>query len=207
MVMKSYRLVDMNSHHLARAEVCGLLNHPHLASIRYVARTSESWLTYMDPGGATTTLTRYISAYHHNWSLVPPADRVDSGWWENWSCKVARQMGSALQYCYLQFISYGPLRSDDILVTNTGDVKLLGFDLVGSDDISRDTQAFTTWTFGLVIWHMACGTPPWSESENVDRFRSPSSTLLGRPPGVSSGKSASASYNSCTSSNCMIRVL
>jgi serine/threonine protein kinase len=188
LVVKSYRAMDMNIRRLARVEMCGLIDHPHLASLRYIARTPESWLNYMDPGSATTTLTHYISSFHHNWSRVPPADRVDSGWWENWSCKVARQIGSALRYCYLQYISYGPLESDDVLVTNTGDVKLLGFDLVESQDISRDTQAFTTFTYGIIIWQMACGMPPWSQSENEEKFRNSPSSILARPSGMSPGK-------------------
>jgi serine/threonine protein kinase len=197
-VVKSYRAIDMNFRRRARAEVCGLLNHPHLASLRYIARTSGSWMTYMDPGDATTTLTYYVSAYHHNWSLVPESDRVDSHWWENWSCKVGRQIGSALRYCYMQFIAYGSLRSDDIFVTNTGDIKLVGFDILESDDMSRDQQAFTTFTFGTVIWYMACGTPPWAEKENVERFKNSRSSMLARPPGMSFGRFSLTLSNICT---------
>jgi serine/threonine protein kinase len=205
--VRSHRIVDRCGHRLPRAEIYGLLKHPHLASLRYVGRTSECWLLYMDLTDSTTALTHFISTYHHSLGLGPTLELVDPDWWESWICEMARQIGSALRYCFLHSISYGALRTDDVLVTDTGNIKLVGFDLIDMENMTHDKEAFTTFTYGTVIWHMACGTPPWPEKDNLERYAHPRSSVLTRPSYMSSRKFISSYITSVRFSNHVFRVL
>jgi hypothetical protein len=197
MIMKSYRVVDASRVGPLRAESHKLLAHPHLSILRYMARTSERCLFYMDVSDARTILTHYISTHHYNMSLSLSSRKLDQDWWEHWSRKVSRQIGSALRYCQLHLMSFGPLKSDDVFVTYTADIKLTGFDLIASGDMSHDKNSFMTFTYGAIIWHISCGVLPWLENDNIDRYEHPRSSILARPPCMSQRKSFPSPWSIC----------
>jgi serine/threonine protein kinase len=156
---------------MREAEILGLFSHPHIVHLRYFTRTSTTWLLYFEHAGFTT-LSQYIEQ-HGKFSRPAPLNTQSWGAWdvsnEHTTRRFARQIGSALRYCHFHCVHHLNLHSDKIVINNKGNIKLTGF---GSLQLvsANDDENFDTFSYGTILWHMACGTVPWPVHENFDRY-------------------------------------
>ncbi|KII84880.1 hypothetical protein PLICRDRAFT_179208 [Plicaturopsis crispa FD-325 SS-3] len=99
--------------------------------------------------------------------------------------KFARQIGSALEYCHKNNIVHRDLRLENILVTQTGDVKIIDFGLSNVFDPLGHLATFCggtyfpapelldakiyigpevdVWNFGVVLYVLVCGKVPFDD--------------------------------------------
>jgi serine/threonine protein kinase KIN1/2 len=102
--------------------------------------------------------------------------------------KFSRQIGSALDYCHHHSVVHRAITLENILISKTGDIKLVGF---GQNNFFSPTGYLTTavgstyfvppeilegrpysgpevdvWGFGIVLYTLVCGRVPFDD-ENI----------------------------------------
>lgn len=152
------------------AAMATLLDHPYICGMRDVQRTNYHWymlFEYVDGG----QMLDYIIAH----------GRLK----EKQARKFGRQIASALDYCHKNSIVHRDLKIENILISKSGDIKIIDFGLsnlysprsllktfCGSLYFAApellNARAYTgpevdVWSFGIVLYVLVCGKVPFDD--------------------------------------------
>ncbi|KAF4980978.1 hypothetical protein FZEAL_3135 [Fusarium zealandicum] len=152
------------------AAIVSLLNHPHICGLRDVVRTNHHWYMLFEYVNGGQMLDYIIS--HGKLK-------------EKQARKFSRQIASALDYCHRNSIVHRDLKIENILISKTGDIKIIDFGLsnlfaprghlktfCGSLYFAApellQARAYTgpevdIWSFGIVLYVLVCGKVPFDD--------------------------------------------
>ncbi|CAD6446266.1 729be0f0-a69a-4062-8245-24753447cfb3 [Sclerotinia trifoliorum] len=152
------------------AAIVTLLNHPYICGMRDVVRTTYHWYMLFEYVNGGQMLDYIIS---HG--------RLK----EKQARKFSRQIASALDYCHRNSIVHRDLKIENILISKTGDIKIIDFGLsnlfaprnhlktfCGSLYFAApellQAKAYTgpevdVWSFGIVLYVLVCGKVPFDD--------------------------------------------
>ncbi|KAJ4296438.1 Serine/threonine-protein kinase [Kalmusia sp. IMI 367209] len=159
------------------AAIVSLLNHPYICGMRDVVRTNYHWYMLFEFVNGGQMLDYIIS---HG--------RLK----EKQARKFARQIASALDYCHRNSIVHRDLKIENILISKTGDIKIIDFGLSNLFSPRNLLKTFCgslyfaapellqakqytgpevdIWSFGIVLYmrrlrRVMSTTPPWLSTE------------------------------------------
>ncbi|KAK6542190.1 serine/threonine-protein kinase KIN2 [Orbilia ellipsospora] len=152
------------------AAIMTLLNHPYICGMRDVVRTNNHWymmLEYVNGG----QMLDYIISH----------GRLK----EKQARKFGRQIASALDYCHRNSIVHRDLKIENILISKTGDIKIIDFGLSNLYSPRSLLGTFCgslyfaapellqakpylgpevdVWSFGIVLYVLVCGKVPFDD--------------------------------------------
>lgn len=152
------------------AAMASLLNHPFICGMRDVQRTNYHWymlFEYVDGG----QMLDYIISH----------GRLK----EKQARKFGRQIVSALDYCHRNNIVHRDLKIENILISKTGDIKIIDFGLSNLFSPRSLLGTFCgslyfaapellqarkyigpevdVWSFGIVLYVLVCGKVPFDD--------------------------------------------
>ncbi|KFA50921.1 hypothetical protein S40293_02435 [Stachybotrys chartarum IBT 40293] len=152
------------------AAIVTLLSHPHICGLRDVVRTNYHWYMLFEYVNGGQMLDYIIS--HGKLK-------------EKQARKFSRQIASALDYCHRNSIVHRDLKIENILISKTGDIKIIDFGLsnlfaprghlktfCGSLYFAApellQARAYTgpevdVWSFGIVLYVLVCGKVPFDD--------------------------------------------
>ncbi|TVY56745.1 Protein kinase kin1 [Lachnellula cervina] len=152
------------------AAIVTLLDHPYICGMRDVVRTTYHWYMLFEYVNGGQMLDYIIS---HG--------RLK----EKQARKFSRQIASALDYCHRNSIVHRDLKIENILISKTGDIKIIDFGLsnlfaprshlktfCGSLYFAApellQAKAYTgpevdIWSFGIVLYVLVCGKVPFDD--------------------------------------------
>ncbi|KAL5612410.1 hypothetical protein BROUX41_000063 [Berkeleyomyces rouxiae] len=152
------------------AAIVTLLYHPYICGLRDVVRTNYHWYMLFEYVNGGQMLDYIIS--HGKLK-------------EKQARKFSRQIGSALDYCHRNSIVHRDLKIENILISKTGDIKIIDFGLsnlfsprnhlrtfCGSLYFAApellQARAYTgpevdIWSFGIVLYVLVCGKVPFDD--------------------------------------------
>lgn len=152
------------------AAIVTLLDHPYICGMRDVVRTSHHWYMLFEYVNGGQMLDYIIS--HGKLK-------------EKQARKFSRQISSALDYCHRNSIVHRDLKIENILISKTGDIKIIDFGLsnlfaprshlrtfCGSLYFAApellQAKAYTgpevdVWSFGIVLYVLVCGKVPFDD--------------------------------------------
>lgn len=174
---------------LREAALSMLLHHPHIRSMREMIVHQHHYYMVFEYVDGCQMLDYII---HHG----RPRQRI--------ARKFARQIGSALEYCHKNNIVHRNLSLENILVSQTGDIKIIGFSLSNVFDPSShlatacgssyfpapellDAKVYAgpgvdIWSFGIVLYVLVCGRVPFDD-ESIPRLHAKIRRGLVKYPG------------------------
>jgi len=152
------------------AAMVSLLSHPYICGMIDVQRTNYHWymlFEYVNGG----QMLDYIIAH----------GRLK----EKQARKFARQIASALDYCHRNSIVHRDLKIENILISKTGDIKIIDFGLSNLYSPKSLLKTFCgslyfaapellqarqytgpevdVWSFGIVLYVLVCGKVPFDD--------------------------------------------
>lgn len=152
------------------AAIVTLLDHPYICGMRDVVRTTYHWYMLFEYVNGGQMLDYIIS---HG--------RLK----EKQARKFSRQIASSLDYCHRNSIVHRDLKIENILISKTGDIKIIDFGLsnlfapqghlktfCGSLYFAApellQARAYTgpevdVWSFGIVLYVLVCGKVPFDD--------------------------------------------
>ncbi|KAF1953345.1 protein kinase kin1 [Byssothecium circinans] len=152
------------------AAIVSLLNHPYICGMRDVVRTNYHWYMLFEYVNGGQMLDYIIS---HG--------RLK----EKQARKFARQIASALDYCHRNSIVHRDLKIENILISKTGDIKIIDFGLsnlfsprsllktfcgslyFAAPELLQAKQytgpEVDIWSFGIVLYVLVCGKVPFDD--------------------------------------------
>ncbi|KAF2460866.1 hypothetical protein BDY21DRAFT_402847 [Lineolata rhizophorae] len=154
------------------AAIVSLVNHPYICGMRDFVKTNYHWYMLFEYVNGGQMLDYIIS---HG--------RLK----EKQARKFARQIASALDYCHRNSIVHRDLKIENILISKTGDIKIIDFGL--SNLFSPHAQLGTfcgslyfaapellqaqkytgpevdVWSFGIVLYVLVCGKVPFDDQD------------------------------------------
>ncbi|KAF2691011.1 serine/threonine protein kinase-like protein Kin1 [Lentithecium fluviatile CBS 122367] len=152
------------------AAIVSLLNHPYICGMRDVVRTNYHWYMLFEYVNGGQMLDYIIS---HG--------RLK----EKQARKFARQIASALDYCHRNSIVHRDLKIENILISKTGDIKIIDFGLSNLFSPKSLLKTFCgslyfaapellqakqytgpevdIWSFGIVLYVLVCGKVPFDD--------------------------------------------
>jgi serine/threonine protein kinase len=152
------------------AAIVTLADHPYICGMRDVIRTNYHWYMLFEYVNGGQMLDYIIS---HG--------RLK----EKQARKFGRQIASALDYCHRNSIVHRDLKIENILISKTGDIKIIDFGLsnlfsprnhlktfCGSLYFAApellQAKAYTgpevdVWSFGIVLYVLVCGKVPFDD--------------------------------------------
>ncbi|KAI0010374.1 hypothetical protein F4779DRAFT_577960 [Xylariaceae sp. FL0662B] len=152
------------------AAIVTLLQHPHICGMRDVVRTNYHWYMLFEYVNGGQMLDYIIS--HGKLK-------------EKQARKFSRQIASALDYLHRNSIVHRDLKIENILISKTGDIKIIDFGLsnlfaprghlktfCGSLYFAApellQARAYTgpevdVWSFGIVLYVLVCGKVPFDD--------------------------------------------
>ncbi|KAL8718106.1 MAG: hypothetical protein Q9225_004728 [Loekoesia sp. 1 TL-2023] len=152
------------------AAIVTLLNHPYICAMRDVVRTNYHWYMLFEYVNGGQMLDYIIS---HG--------RLK----EKQARKFGRQIASALDYCHRNSIVHRDLKIENILISKTGDIKIIDFGLSNLFSPRAHLKTFCgslyfaapellnarqytgpevdIWSFGIVLYVLVCGKVPFDD--------------------------------------------
>ncbi|MCJ1308091.1 serine/threonine-protein kinase KIN2 [Agyrium rufum] len=152
------------------AAIVTLLNHPFICGMRDVVRTNYHWYMLFEYVNGGQMLDYIIS---HG--------RLK----EKQARKFGRQIASALDYCHRNSIVHRDLKIENILISKTGDIKIIDFGLSNLFSPRSTLKTFCgslyfaapellqarqytgpevdIWSFGIVLYVLVCGKVPFDD--------------------------------------------
>lgn len=179
------------------AAIVTLLHHPHICGMRDVVRTNYHWYMLFEYVNGGQMLDYIIS--HGKLK-------------EKQARKFSRQIASALDYCHRNSIVHRDLKIENILISKTGDIKIIDFGLsnlfaprghlktfCGSLYFAApellQARAYTgpevdVWSFGIVLYVLVCGKVPFDDQSMPALHAKIKKGLVDYPSWLSSGMPA-----------------
>jgi serine/threonine protein kinase KIN1/2 len=152
------------------AAMVTLLDHPFICGMRDVQRTNYHWYMLFEYVNGGQMLDYIIS---HG--------RLK----EKQARKFGRQIASALDYCHRNSIVHRDLKIENILISKTGDIKIIDFGLSNLFSPKALLKTFCgslyfaapellqarqytgpevdVWSFGIVLYVLVCGKVPFDD--------------------------------------------
>lgn len=152
------------------AAIVSLVNHPYICGLRDVVRTTYHWYMVFEYVNGGQMLDYIIS--HGKLK-------------EKQARKFARQIASALDYCHRNSIVHRDLKIENILISKTGDIKIIDFGLsnlfsprsllktfcgslyFAAPELLQARQytgpEVDVWSFGIVLYVLVCGKVPFDD--------------------------------------------
>ena len=152
------------------AAIVTLLNHPYICAMRDVQRTNYHWYMLFEYVNGGQMLDYIIS---HG--------RLK----EKQARKFGRQIASALDHCHRNSIVHRDLKIENILISKTGDIKIIDFGLSNLFSPRSHLKTFCgslyfaapellqarqytgpevdIWSFGIVLYVLVCGKVPFDD--------------------------------------------
>lgn len=152
------------------AAIVTLLDHPYICGMRDVVRTSHHWYMLFEYVNGGQMLDYIIS--HGKLK-------------EKQARKFSRQIASALDYCHRNSIVHRDLKIENILISKTGDIKIIDFGLSNLFAPKGHLRTFCgslyfaapellqakaylgpevdVWSFGIVLYVLVCGKVPFDD--------------------------------------------
>ncbi|KAL8771187.1 MAG: hypothetical protein Q9209_003358 [Squamulea sp. 1 TL-2023] len=152
------------------AAIVTLLSHPYICAMRDVVRTNYHWYMLFEYVNGGQMLDYIIS---HG--------RLK----EKQARKFGRQIASALDYCHRNSIVHRDLKIENILISKTGDIKIIDFGLSNLFSPRAQLKTFCgslyfaapellqakqytgpevdIWSFGIVLYVLVCGKVPFDD--------------------------------------------
>ncbi|KAE8355550.1 Pkinase-domain-containing protein [Aspergillus coremiiformis] len=152
------------------AAIVSLVNHPYICGMRDVVRTNYHWYMLFELVNGGQMLDYIIS--HGKLK-------------EKQARKFARQIAGALDYCHRNSIVHRDLKIENILISKTGDIKIIDFGLsnlfsprsllktfcgslyFAAPELLQARQytgpEVDVWSFGIVLYVLVCGKVPFDD--------------------------------------------
>ncbi|CAD0109180.1 unnamed protein product, partial [Aureobasidium uvarum] len=176
------------------AAIVTLVDHPYICGMRDVVRTNYHWYMLFEYVNGGQMLDYIIS---HG--------RLK----EKQARKFGRQIASALDYCHRNSIVHRDLKIENILISKTGDIKIIDFGLsntfspkgllktfCGSLYFAApellQAKAYTgpevdVWSFGIVLYVLVCGKVPFDDQSMPQLHAKIKKGAVEYPPWLSAG--------------------
>jgi serine/threonine protein kinase len=177
------------------AAIVSLLNHPYICGMRDVVRTNYHWYMLFEYVNGGQMLDYIIS---HG--------RLK----EKQARKFARQIASALDYSHRNSIVHRDLKIENILISKTGDIKIIDFGLSNLFSPKSLLKTFCgslyfaapellqakqytgpevdIWSFGIVLYVLVCGKVPFDDQSMPQLHAKIKKGHVDYPPWLSTGK-------------------
>jgi len=176
------------------AAIVSLVNHPYICGMRDVVRTAHHWYMLFEYVNGGQMLDYIIS---HG--------RLK----EKQARKFARQICSALDYCHRNSIVHRDLKIENILISKTGDIKIIDFGLSNLFAPHSTLKTFCgslyfaapellqakqytgpevdVWSFGIVLYVLVCGKVPFDDQSMPQLHAKIKKGYVEYPPWLSNG--------------------
>ncbi|KAG0155225.1 hypothetical protein PDIDSM_799 [Penicillium digitatum] len=173
------------------AAIVSLVNHPYICGMRDVVRTSYHWYMLFEYVNGGQMLDYIIS--HGKLK-------------EKQARKFARQIASALDYCHRNSIVHRDLKIENILISKTGDIKIIDFGLSNLFSPKSLLKTFCgslyfaapellqarqytgpevdVWSFGIVLYVLVCGKVPFDDQSMPQLHAKIKKGVVEYPPGL-----------------------
>ena len=177
------------------AAIVTLLNHPYISGMRDVVRTNQHW--YM--------LFEYINGGQMLDYIISHGRLKEKN-----ARKFARQIASALDYCHRNSIVHRDLKIENILISKTGDIKIIDFGLSNLFSPKSQLKTFCgslyfaapellqakqytgpevdVWSFGIVLYVLVCGKVPFDDQSMPQLHEKIKKGLVDYPSWLSPGE-------------------
>ena len=181
------------------AAIVTLLNHPYICAMRDVVRTDYHWYMLFEYVNGGQMLDYIIS---HG--------RLK----EKQARKFGRQIASALDYCHRNSIVHRDLKIENILISKTGDIKIIDFGLSNLFSPRSHLKTFCgslyfaapellqarqytgpevdIWSFGIVLYVLVCGKVPFDDQSMPQLHAKIKKGLVDYPTWLSPGRRANS---------------
>ncbi|KAL4790240.1 hypothetical protein BDV19DRAFT_341640 [Aspergillus venezuelensis] len=175
------------------AAIVSLVNHPYICGMRDVVRTNYHWYMLFELVNGGQMLDYIIS--HGKLK-------------EKQARKFARQIASALDYCHRNSIVHRDLKIENILISKTGDIKIIDFGLsnlfsprsllktfcgslyFAAPELLQARQytgpEVDVWSFGIVLYVLVCGKVPFDDQSMPKLHAKIKQGVFEYPPGLTS---------------------
>ena len=176
------------------AAIVTLVDHPYICGMRDVVRTNYHWYMLFEYVNGGQMLDYIIS---HG--------RLK----EKQARKFGRQIASALDYCHRNSIVHRDLKIENILISKTGDIKIIDFGLSNTFSPKSllktfcgslyfaapellQAKAYTgpevdVWSFGIVLYVLVCGKVPFYDQSMPQLHAKIKKGAVEYPPWLSAG--------------------
>ncbi|KAJ5975490.1 hypothetical protein N7481_009197 [Penicillium waksmanii] len=173
------------------AAIVSLVNHPYICGMRDVVRTTYHWYMLFEYVNGGQMLDYIIS--HGKLK-------------EKQARKFARQIASALDYCHRNSIVHRDLKIENILISKTGDIKIIDFGLSNLFSPKSLLKTFCgslyfaapellqarqytgpevdVWSFGIVLYVLVCGKVPFDDQSMPQLHAKIKKGVVEYPPGL-----------------------
>ncbi|KAJ5491203.1 Protein kinase kin1 [Penicillium diatomitis] len=173
------------------AAIVSLTNHPYICGMRDVVRTTYHWYMLFEYVNGGQMLDYIIS--HGKLK-------------EKQARKFARQIASALDYCHRNSIVHRDLKIENILISKTGDIKIIDFGLsnlfsprsllktfcgslyFAAPELLQARQytgpEVDVWSFGIVLYVLVCGKVPFDDQSMPQLHAKIKKGVVEYPPGL-----------------------
>jgi len=177
------------------AAIVSLVNHPYICGMRDFVRTNYHWYMLFEYVNGGQMLDYIIS--HGKLK-------------EKQARKFARQIASALDYCHRNSIVHRDLKIENILISKTGDIKIIDFGLSNLFSPQNHLKTFCgslyfaapellqakqytgpevdLWSFGIVLYVLVCGKVPFDDQSMPQLHAKIKKGYVEYPPWLSQGK-------------------
>ncbi|KAF1814306.1 Pkinase-domain-containing protein [Eremomyces bilateralis CBS 781.70] len=177
------------------AAIVSLVSHPYICGMRDFVRTNYHWYMLFEYVNGGQMLDYIIS---HGRLKEKPAR------------KFARQIASALDYCHRNSIVHRDLKIENILISKTGDIKIIDFGLSNLFAPQNYLKTFCgslyfaapellqarqytgpevdIWSFGIVLYVLVCGKVPFDDQSMPQLHAKIKKGYVDYPPWLSTGK-------------------
>jgi serine/threonine protein kinase KIN1/2 len=177
------------------AAMVTLLDHPFICAMRDVQRTNYHWYMLFEYVNGGQMLDYIIS---HG--------RLK----EKQARKFSRQIASALDYCHRNSIVHRDLKIENILISKTGDIKIIDFGLSNMFSPRSLLKTFCgslyfaapellqarqytgpevdVWSFGIVLYVLVCGKVPFDDQSMPQLHAKIKRGVVDYPQWLSAGK-------------------